>query len=97
MKIADIAESIKTLRTCVALLRELGEARNALKEAELKKKLQETESKLDEFNSAFAKSLGFKLCYCQYPPPIMLFDKDKEASVCPQCGHEVRDWESNLL
>jgi hypothetical protein len=56
------------------------EAQRQIEKAE--SALKVTEAELAEL----AKSLGFKLCKCRFPPPIMLWNAPERTNICPACG-----------
>jgi hypothetical protein len=49
-------------------------------------KIEEAESALKRSKAELAKGLGFKLCKCQFPPEIMLWDRTGRAHICHVCG-----------
>ncbi|HMD55561.1 MAG TPA: hypothetical protein VKJ65_13515 [Phycisphaerae bacterium] len=49
-------------------------------------KIEQAESALKNSKAELAKSLGFRLCQCTFPPEIMLWDKVERAKICPACG-----------
>jgi hypothetical protein len=49
-------------------------------------KINEAESALKNSEAELAKSLGFRLCQCKFPPEIMLWEKAERANICPACG-----------
>jgi len=53
---------------------------------EAQQKIEEAESALKRSKAELAKSLGFRLCKCQFPPEIMLWDRTERASIFPTCG-----------
>lgn len=56
---------------------------------ELQSQLEEAVRKLETYDSEIAKTLGYELCKCTYPPQIMLFDRARNSDVCPSCGHAL--------
>jgi hypothetical protein len=50
------------------------------------KKIEEAESALKNSKAALAKSLGFRLCKCEFPPQIMLWRAAERSHICPACG-----------
>ena len=49
-------------------------------------KIEEAESALKRSKAELAKSLGFRLRKCQFPPEIMLWDRTERAHICHACG-----------
>src|SRR2546423_1380161 len=47
------------------------------------RKIEEAESALRKTEAELAKNLGFRLCKCQFPPEIMLWNRTERASICP--------------
>jgi hypothetical protein len=58
-----------------------GEKRDALEE-----KVKKAETALESINVALAKSLGYKLCRCTFPPQIMLWKLSEGTNICSACG-----------
>ena len=61
--------------------------------SQVEKKLEEAEEKLKLGNAKIAKELGYPLCKCTFPPPIMLSrgthnNQGAEVFRCPQCNKE---------
>jgi hypothetical protein len=42
---------------------------------------------LETSKAELAKSLGFRLCQCSFPPPIMLLRASERAHFCPKCDN----------
>jgi hypothetical protein len=59
-------------------------AHDAAKKADAE--IAKAEIALKNGEAELAKKLGFRLCRCEFPPPIMLWDKGRRKSVCPKCG-----------
>jgi hypothetical protein len=53
---------------------------------EAEAKIQTAQDALDRANVDLAKTWGFKLCKCTFPPQIMLWKKEQQTNVCPGCG-----------
>jgi hypothetical protein len=50
--------------------------------------IDKAEAALKTAEADVAKTLGFKLCKCTFPPQIMLWKENLKTNVCPSCGHE---------
>jgi hypothetical protein len=50
------------------------------------KEIEKAEQSLRASEAELAKALGYRLCRCEFPPHIMLWNKDVQASICPKCG-----------
>src|ERR1700684_126227 len=48
--------------------------------------IDKAESALRTSEAELAKSLGFKLCMCKFPPSIMLWSATERSNICPVCG-----------
>jgi hypothetical protein len=48
--------------------------------------IEQAESALKISEAELAKNLGFKLCQCRFPPPIMLWNAAERSNICPVCG-----------
>jgi hypothetical protein len=55
---------------------------------EVQAQIERAELALQNSKVELAKSLGFKLCKCHFPPEIMLWDNWKRTNVCGRCGNE---------
>jgi len=87
MDISSIAGVITAGKELVALLREFKALLpDSEKAAELVKRLEDAERKLQEQQALTAKDLGYQLCQCTYPPQIMLFKRKTRSYECPLCG-----------
>jgi hypothetical protein len=49
--------------------------------------IAKAEQALKLSEAELAKGLGFRVCRCEFPPPIMLWKENERASICPKCGH----------
>jgi hypothetical protein len=56
------------------------------KAEQAEKEIERAEQALQLTEAELAKALGFRLCRCEFPPPIMLWNKNERASFCPKCG-----------
>lgn len=86
--IEEIATVLKIAKSAV----ELGkEAKSLLPNSEEKEqielRLEDVEKELRIAEASTAKELGYDLCQCSFPPQIMLFNNEKGATVCPNCGN----------
>jgi hypothetical protein len=66
--------------------------------------IDEAEAALKTTKAQLAKSLGFRLCKCSFPPSIMLLRKEERAYSCPECGdrfpphqQQVPDYEDEYI
>jgi hypothetical protein len=57
------------------------------KSDEAQKEIEKAEEALQASKAELAKKLGFRLCRCRLPPPIMLWNNDRRVNVCPDCGN----------
>jgi hypothetical protein len=48
--------------------------------------IEKAEAALKTSEAELAKSLGFQLCKCSFPPPIMLWSAAERTNICPACG-----------
>ena len=55
------------------------------------KEIEKAEKALKASEAATAKSLGYQLCQCTFPPQIMLWKEVDQAFVCPSlsCGRKL--------
>jgi len=54
----------------------------------IEKAISTAERELAIAEAATAKSLGYAICQCSWPPKIMLF-KGNHVFQCDQCGHKI--------
>jgi hypothetical protein len=50
--------------------------------------IEKAEQALRTSEAELAKTLGFRLCRCEFPPQIMLWKEKEGAHICPKCGHQ---------
>jgi hypothetical protein len=53
---------------------------------EAQRQIEKAESALKISEAELAKTLGFKLCRCKFPPTIMLWSAPERTNICPVCG-----------
>ena len=55
-------------------------------------KIAHAEESLNRADVALAKSLGYTLCQCTFPPQIMLWRERDRSTVCPNpdCGRTIK-------
>lgn len=53
---------------------------------EAQMQIEKAEAALKLSQAELAKSLGFTLCKCSFPPPIMLWNGTERTNICPACG-----------
>jgi len=85
LSILSIAKkSIETFNSIKDLLPDNDEKANAIKS------ISDLQERLSTAEYAAAKELGYKLCTCTYPPQIMLYNKAKKSSICPNCNNSIK-------
>jgi hypothetical protein len=52
----------------------------------VQQQIERAETALKSGEAELAKSLGFTLCKCKFPPPIMLWSASERTNICPACG-----------
>lgn len=57
-----------------------------IKSEEAQKQIEKAELALKSSEAQLAKALGYVLCRCTFPPQAMLWNKDRQVNVCPECG-----------
>jgi len=55
---------------------------------EVRAQIELAEQAFQNSNAEAAKSLGYELCRCTFPPQIMLWKQEKRTNVCSLCGNE---------
>jgi cellobiose-specific phosphotransferase system component IIA len=58
--------------------------------------IEKAEAALKTSHAQLAKSLGFKLCKCSFPPPIMLWHAADRLHICPACGDRFPPLQQNV-
>jgi hypothetical protein len=58
------------------------------KKDEFEANVRKAEEALQLSSVSLAKSLGYKLCKCTFPPQIMLWNNEKRTNICSICGNE---------
>lgn len=56
---------------------------------EIEAQIHAAEDALQKANVELARTWGFKLHDCTFPPQIMLYDKALNERVCGHCGHKT--------
>jgi len=89
--IAAIKTLVDTSKSLIDLFRTLAERCKdpALRE-EVEQALVDAETRMKLAQAESAKSMGFPLCECTWPPNIMLYRRAQDANVCPECGRTYR-------
>ena len=89
--ITELTSIIKTSKSAVSLLKEIqGLIPNAKQNSEISEKILQVEKELALAESSTAKELDYNLCKCTFPPQIMLYNKEKNADICPKCRHGIK-------
>ena len=89
---AAIGEWLRDAATALGLFKSAAELLPKGKERDrLEGRIAEAEEALGRSHAAAAKELGFYLCKCKFPPPVMLWREQEEAFVCEnqKCGHRL--------
>lgn len=90
MDVTDIKDWLEASKTAVDLLKTAyavlpkGQNRD-----EIENKVRMAEDILKRSDAKLAKDLGYHLCQCTFPPPIMLWEKDFDWWKCPGCGNTI--------
>lgn len=91
MNITDLSEWLAAAKSTLELIKGIREELPPGPEAEeLKAKIEQAEEALRVDRAKLAKSLGYHLCRCEFPPEPMLWRNDEEAHICPKCGRSSR-------
>ncbi len=86
--VAAIKSLVDTSKSLIELFRTLAErCKDPALRDEVEQALADAETRMKLAQAESAKNLGFTLCECTWPPNIMLYKRDLNAVVCPQCGH----------
>ena len=88
--IAAIKTLVDTSKSLIELFRTLAERCKdpALRE-EVEQALVDAETRMKLAQAESARNMGFSLCECTWPPNIMLYKRELDAVVCPECGRRV--------
>jgi hypothetical protein len=87
MALADVVGYLTAAKTALDLLKGVqSELPKGEKADKAQEQITKAESSLKESKAELAKALGFRLCRCEFPPPIMLWNKDQRVHICPSCG-----------
>jgi hypothetical protein len=83
MAIAEFLEFLAAAKSTLDIYKGVkGELPNeAAQKAEVE--IAKAETALERGEAELAKKLGFRLCRCKFPPPIMLWDKNERAFAHP--------------
>jgi hypothetical protein len=89
MAVSDVMLYLSAAKSALDLFKGIkSELPHGPKADEVQKKIEKAEQALEESKAEVARLLGFRLCHCEFPPPIMLWDKERRVDVCPNCQDE---------
>jgi len=92
MAFSDLVEYMGAAKTALDLLKGVqSELPKGDKSDKAQEQIAKAETSLKRSEAELAKALGFRLCRCTFPPPIMLWNKDQRVHICPSC---VDHWPS---
>jgi hypothetical protein len=87
MVFADLVEYLGAAKTALDILKGIqSELPKSEQSDKAHEQIAKAETSLQLSQAELAKALGYKLCRCAFPPPIMLWKKDQRVHVCPDCG-----------
>lgn len=88
----NFSEGVSLLGSTVSTAKSVIDLLPRREKEKVSKNLHEVEEKLQIAQAQIAKSLGYELCKCTWPPQIMLHAGDVEYGEkfrCPTCGRVV--------
>ncbi len=84
-----ITDLLKIAKSAIELGKStLAHLPNSKERVQAEKELEYMEKELKVVEPNLAKELGYQLCYCTYPPQIMLYNHAIGANICSVCGNE---------
>lgn len=87
MELPQVLEAITGLKTVLDIYKGLrAEMPKGVDTKNLDEEIAKAEKALQLKEADLAKSLGYQLCRCTFPPQIMLWKEDRQKSVCEKCG-----------
>jgi len=87
MAFAELAGYLGAAKTALDILKGIqSEFPKGEKAEKAQEQIAKAETSLGQSKAEVAKALGFRLCRCEFPPPIMLWNKDQRVHICPSCG-----------
>jgi len=88
--IAEITSILQASKMTVSLLKEMKDLiPNSNQKDEISQKILQVEKELALAEASTAKELGYRLCKCTFPPQIMLYNKQRNSEVCPNCDKSI--------
>lgn len=87
--IDSINDYLKASKTALDLIKgAIGFLPKGEDQQKAQEQVREAESALQLSQASAAKTLGYRLCKCTFPPQIMLWNEKEQAHVCPnpECG-----------
>lgn len=87
-----VGEWLKSVKTLVDVAKGVsGLIPKGPDRAKIDAALEDVERAAGKTDAALAKALGYNLCQCAFPPPIMLWNEQRHAHVCPnpECGRAI--------
>ena len=90
MAIADWTAYLSAAKTALDLFKGIrSELPTGPKSQQIKEQIDKAEGALKLSEVELAKALDYKLCQCTFPPQIMLWSNQEQASLCASCGHRI--------
>ena len=92
MDYVDIKGWVETVKATIGLL---ATAKDALPKGkhrdDVEAKLQQAEESMKRADALLVKELGLKLCDCEFPPHVMLWQDSINSHVCPNpaCNRRI--------
>ena len=95
--IDELKNGISALSAMLGVFRQIKDVLpDSPQQEALSAQLDAAERQLKLSEAQVAHALEYPLCRCTFPPQIMLFDKDKDADICPLCGHSEERQHSSV-
>jgi hypothetical protein len=93
MELAGVTDTIaafrESLRAVSAARAVWGFLPSKKKRREAKAALANAEKKVALLEAEMAKALGYEICHCTFPPPVMVLKEGHDKIFkCPGCGRE---------
>ncbi len=88
--IAEITSILQASKMTISLLKEMKDLMpSSVQKDEFSQKILKVEKDLALAEASTAKELGYDLCKCTFPPQIMLYNNERNATICPNCDKNI--------
>lgn len=90
MALAEVTTFLSAAKSALDIFRGIrAELPQGAQSEAIAAKIEEADKAVRTSEAELAKALGYRLCRCTFPPQIMLWRQDEQATVCSSCGNRL--------